>query len=381
VLDATGELEFNNFLGIKKMELASNRDYTRFLISYIGQGDTNWVYLGVGRNLTIEAPSSGAFEISAKPIHYHAKTQTIQAARDNLTFSFTDEDKENAQPAPPMSVLRGSLIPRPPELAGKLSSDLIAQIGKQQSWRAILIGINDYSAAEGKYSNLNSPRNDVEELARTLKDNYGFGSVTVILDKEATINNIRNRLFDLDEACGPDDNVLVYYAGHGALARNKAGRWICADGRELPNSEIEDFIQRFKARRVLLVSDSCFSGEFVTRSVGPRFGPEPEIQATTVTTSEKIVKTKAPVRQVLTSGQLAPVPDQGTGYCQNHSPFACELLTDLQETPVGAVLGATDIYAYITEAFRKRQVPEDQLPERGSLNGDAGGEFFVVKFK
>jgi hypothetical protein len=192
VTDPLGELSFNDFIEAKAIKLLSNRDYTRFLLRNIGNGDQNWEYVGVGSSNTVQAPVSGSFEISAKPYGFREKTQTLDSPKEEINFGFTDEDKEVAVSQPAQSPLRGTLMPRPPALAGKLAQADLMEIANQESWRALLIGIDDYSAAGPAYRNLNSPRHDVEEIAKTLQESYGFKSITRLLDKEATFDNIRN---------------------------------------------------------------------------------------------------------------------------------------------------------------------------------------------
>lgn len=379
--DPAGVLNFNKFQPVKGMEVESDQDNTRFLIRNTGRGDENWEYLGFGRSMEIKAPVSGQFEISARPFDYQEQIKTLTAPVNKVVFTFSEANRQTVVPPPPKSQFRGSLAPRTPELAGVLADDKIQELKSREVWRAVLIGISDYGAAKAGYPNLETPRKDVEELGDLLKQDYGFKSVTLILDREATLDNIRKGLFALDTTCSAQDNVLIYYAGHGALASNKAGRWVCADGIDFANAEIEDFVRRLKARRVLLVSDSCFSGEFVTRDTGVRFGPLPDMQTNAVATSERIVATWQPGRQVLTSGPETPVLDQGQGFCQGHSPFACQFINDLRHVSVGAVISATDLYAAIADSYRQAHVPEDDLPMRGSLEGDAGGEFYFLRFK
>ena len=65
----------------------------------------------------------------------------------------------------------------------------------------------------------------------------------------------------------PDENVLIYYAGHGDLDRlSDDGWWIPADAKGgdsityLDNFLVQKYIRSMKARHVLLISDSCYSG-------------------------------------------------------------------------------------------------------------------------
>lgn len=385
VLDPTGKLVFSDFTAGREMELTSNQDYTKFKMRNVGQGESNWEDLGVSRSLRVKMPASGGVEISAEPLYYREKRQVLNEFQDQLPFTFTDEDKISP-PKPEIGggavPTRGSLPPRPPQLAGKLSGADLAGITGQESWRCMLIGIADYRRAGASHPDLGTPTNDVLNLKALLEQQYGFESSTVLLNGQATMQGIRKGFWELHKACQPNDNVLIFYAGHGTLAPNGAGQWVCADGTELSNAEIKDVIQRLPARRVLLISDSCFSGEFVKRELRIAYGPEAEIQAVTHEISQKIVQNKALGRQVITSGQLAPVNDRGQGFCQDHSPFTCQLLIALRDAAQpGAVIGTTDLHTFISDALSRQGLSEGQMPQRGVLDGDGGGEYYFVRRK
>ena len=381
VIDPMGELTFADFVQTRMMELVSNRDFTRFLIRKLGQGETEWEYLGVGRTLSICVPAAGAFEISAQPIYYKPKQRTLNGPQEKLSFEFLDEDMSHPPPDKPPEPQRTAIIPRPAANTGKLTEEQRAAVGGRESWCALLIGINDYGASGGKCPDLATPVNDTSALAEMLKDKYGFERVEILTNGNATLDGVRNKLFEINNNSERQQNILIYYAGHGILSPNGAGEWICADGRELVNAEIKDFLQRFQARRVLLISDSCFSGEFLKRDLPIRFEPVPPTPEEAVEISKDIVQNLNPSRQVLTSGQLDTVSDNGTGYCHDHSPFACHLLDTLEAVRPGAVISAMDLQANVAEAFRAAGVPENKLPQLGALEGDAGGEFFLIRSK
>ncbi len=380
VLDPTGELEFSNFTETGGLELRSNIEFTRFLFRDLNQGTTNWEYLGVGKSLSIKVPVAAGFEIKAQPFHYREKVETVGQPKEKVEFNFTDDDKEDAHEAVQPAPMRPPIVARPLDLVAELPTAQVASIKNSEGWRAVLVGISDYSSAGTNLPNLKTPKDDVLELKALLEKSYGFRSVTVLLDGEATLDRIRNELLKVDTACGVDDNILFYYAGHGSLEGGKFGYWVCADGRQLAHSEITDFIRRFRSRRVLLVSDSCFSGEFLTRDTGKRAFSTVPTKEQAVEESQQIVATKQPARQVLTSGLLEAVSDRGTGACEKHSPFACQMLSDLQSVKVGSVVSVTDLYAHMTQTWRQ-QHPEAEMPQRGHLLGDGGGEFYFVRFE
>jgi hypothetical protein len=278
--------------------------------------------------------------------------------------------------------MSATLKHRPPSEAMPPPGEVLDSARKNERWIALLIGICQYSGGtdDSGFPSLTTPGNDVNELAHLLKNDYGFDDVKTLLDKDATLVGIRAAFDDLHMRCGKNDNVFVYYAGHGHVKSNGAGIWIPSDATSIyqgmDNAEIKEFLVRLPARRVLLVSDSCYSGEFLTRSVQAnrsiRIGTEESASMST-----RIVKNINPSREVLTSGNLAPVPDVGTGYCAQHSPFACDLILALQQVPSGGVISTTDLYVNIYQ--KRRDV--DNMPQKGTLEGHRQGEFFLMRRK
>jgi hypothetical protein len=70
------------------------------------------------------------------------------------------------------------------------------------------------------------------------------------------------------------DNLLIYYAGHGQFDLGKRGYWIPVDGetrrntRWIVNLQITDLLAKMRARKVLVVSDSCYGGAMAAAENG-----------------------------------------------------------------------------------------------------------------
>ena len=81
---------------------------------------------------------------------------------------------------------------------------------------------------------------------------------------------------DLNAVLKPEDNLLIYYAGHGARlqnAKNESGYWLPVNAEPppkdtfwVPNEQITGHLGRLPAKRVLVVADSCYAGSAVHRS-------------------------------------------------------------------------------------------------------------------
>jgi len=119
-----------------------------------------------------------------------------------------------------------------------------------------------------------------------------------------------------------------------------------------------------KAKHVMIVADSCFSGT-ITRGI------KIEIKQPTREWLETIVKKKA--RTALTSGGLEPVMDSGGG---NNSVFASSFLSILRDND--GVLDASQLFSQLRP---KVMVNSDQTPEYGDIHraGHDGGDFLFVR--
>jgi TPR repeat protein len=239
---------------------------------------------------------------------------------------------------------------------------------------ALVIGNNNY----GKLPKLSTPIADAQAIASVLQDKYGF-SVTLL--KDANRYDILQALNQMREKLTEQDNLLVYYAGHGELDKvNQRGNWLPIDAEPdstanwIPNVQVTDILNQMSARHVLLVVDSCFSGT-LTRSALTRLqaGKSPEAWANWV----KLMNGKRS-RTALTSGGIAPVLDAGAA---GHSIFARALLDALGKNS-GVIEGQrlhqelASSVAYAAGSFNVDQVPE-YAPIKSA--GHEAGDFFFVK--
>lgn len=143
-------------------------------------------------------------------------------------------------------------------------SNLTSWQAKQNSW-FLGIGINSYA----EFPKLSNAVKDVTEVKEILIDKYDVEeeySMTLYDDK-ATKENIIDTLDELGKKVKSEDKLFIYYSGHGHLNDHLGlGYWIPVDAqkdkaaRYIPNSTVRDYVKGIKAKHILLVSDSCFSG-------------------------------------------------------------------------------------------------------------------------
>ncbi len=235
------------------------------------------------------------------------------------------------------------------------------------AYHALVIGNNDYNFL----TKLASAKKDAIDVARVLKDKYGF-QVTLQLD--ATRSDIIVALDNLRKTLTPVDNLLIYYAGHGSLDRAAdEGYWLPVDATEesqlnwISNSQVTTNIKAIRAKHVLVVADSCYAGK-LTRNVPPR--------GLTVTKSKNefqdIVEKR--IRSVLCSGGLEPVLD-GSGK-DGHSVFAAALLEVLNQNE-----GLIDGLELFYQLRRMVRLNASQKPEYSDIRraGHDSGDFIFVR--
>lgn len=260
-----------------------------------------------------------------------------------------------------------------------MDSTALARVVKGMSlgrFYALIIGDQHYRTLES----LQTPHADVQRVARVLKDKYGF-SVQVIEDADDVM--ILRALNDLNKVLKPDDNLLIYYAGHGYRLQssdNVAGFWLPVNADAppvdtfwIPNEQITGHLGRLAARRILVVADSCYAGLL---SAEPSF----LFLDNTTQFSLDYVKFKLPkrARLLLSSGGDEPVLDTGGGH--GNSVFAEAFLDVLEANtqlmPSPALF--SQVQARVQAAASRQQFK--QVPEFKSIKG-AGhemGDFFFV---
>jgi hypothetical protein len=137
---------------------------------------------------------------------------------------------------------------------------LFEMVFNNGSYLALIIGNNEYQ----KLDRLQTAVNDAREVDRTLREQYGFQTQLLL---NATRNDILTAFNDLRRRVKEDDNVLVYYAGHGEFDRSAdKAFWLPVDAQPDNDTEwiiadnITASVKRLSSKHVLIVSDSCYSG-------------------------------------------------------------------------------------------------------------------------
>ncbi|AKS41783.1 caspase family protein [Wenzhouxiangella marina] len=261
-----------------------------------------------------------------------------------------------------------AIEPVPPELSrGRFS------FGR---YYALIVGLERYE----HWDQLQSPHNDARRLAEILNQRYGFDT-TLLLD--ASTREILSAINDLRERSSPEDNVLIYFAGHGQLLRaddaeRRRGYWLPVNAETdrttywVPNSAINDHLALIDARSILVVADSCYGGAMSTDPASLLTGLDAPL-------SDALVELglARPARYVLSSGGLHPVLDVGSG---EHSVFARALIDVLESNE--QLMREQDLFSAVSQRAEQisQQLPFAQRPELRPIRpaGHGAGSFFFV---
>jgi hypothetical protein len=240
-------------------------------------------------------------------------------------------------------------------------------------YHAVIIGNVDYR----NLPRLRTPHNDATELAAVLQRKYGF-KTKVLLD--ATRYQILSALNEMRAKLDENDNLLLYYAGHGELDTvNERGHWLPVDAESgntanwISNVSVTDILNSMSARKIIVISDSCYSGS-LTRSTLARLDAGRSEEAWRTWLQLMVTKKS---RTALTSGGVAPVLDGGGGL---HSIFAKALINALREN--SKILDGQTLHQLIAQGvtYAAQVVRVEQVPQYSPVKfaGHEAGDFFFV---
>jgi hypothetical protein len=224
----------------------------------------------------------------------------------------------------------------------------------------LLIGINDYR----NWNPLHNAVKDCRDIAETLTTYYQFepDKVITLFNENATRENILETLEGLQEMITSEENLLIYYAGHGYYDDfSRLGYWVPVDARlnKIPdfirNSTIHDYLRTIDTKHTLLIADACYAGSLFATSRGD-------------------LDINAKSRWAFTSGDIEKVWDGQPG---QNSPFARYLIGYLKNNHKPELLASDLIDAVKTTVQRNTA----QTPQGSALRqaGDNGGVFVFYR--
>jgi len=259
--------------------------------------------------------------------------------------------------------LRTCLNPKNEEKL-EIEHNSLVNVGK---YYALIIAVSDYEN-DRIFSDLPETIIDGKELAEVLEKSYVFERVTFLPDptKEAILREFGG----LNTEAKRDDNVLIFYAGHGYMWKDKkvkSGYWCPANSKwEDSNTLLTDFeilgnLQLIDAKNILLISDACHASSITTSSRG--VNPPKSL------VNQEIYE-KSSV-QYISSGSDSEVPD--------NSRFFKNLITGLTKN-TATYLSASDLYYQHLKHSYTSYNNDIVIPQLSPLPGhELGGDFFFIR--
>ncbi|MGB6152100.1 MAG: caspase family protein [Pricia sp.] len=222
------------------------------------------------------------------------------------------------------------------------------------------IGIDTYK----HWDDLNCAVKDIEDFTQLMLERYQFQEeyITLLKNEAGTRKNILNKLREITQKITVEDNLILYFSGHGHYDKiTESGFWIPFDA-ELGHENEDDFLDtativhklRFiDTRHTFLIIDACFSGTLLTQV---KSAPRDENYRS---------------RKVFTSGRAEVVYDGPKG---GNSPFAEGLLKGLRGN-TNPYYRASGLINFVKDYVRNesRQTPVDGT---WSNSGHEGGDYF-----
>ncbi|SDF90259.1 WD40 repeat [Dyadobacter soli] len=237
-----------------------------------------------------------------------------------------------------------------------------------------------FFVAIDKYDNwtpLQYPVSDCQRFFTVLKNFYGFSDENFVIqplfDENAKTDIVFDEicyLADKDEngelRIRPEENLIIYFSGHGHFDKNKEGYWVPSDApilSERPSdlkklisvSEVIRILSNIKAHHIVLIVDACFSEAFATM----------EIDVTQQ--SQSAEAEEVPSRWVLTAGRNGVVPDK--------SPFA-DALVDILHNNADTSVSINWLGAQVTKQVRDKGFDIEPLCKSLVNQKYKLGEFF-----
>ena len=247
-----------------------------------------------------------------------------------------------------------------------------------ESW-ALIIGINKYQNVD--VDPLDYAVNDAVAVKEMLIDKYGFkeGNIRLIIDEEATKDNIIKGFSDILTRAKEKDRVVVFYAGHGETYKlpsgGDMGYLIPVDGNldnlylsSIPMKSVYDIAEMSYAKHILYLVDACYGG-LTLNTRGLKKNTTPEYL-------KKMTRERG--RQVITAGgkheQVIEKPEWG------HSAFTRNLIKGLGEGFADenddGIITADELGGFI-----KSRVVVDvdgaHTPQKGRIGSDMGEFVFI----
>jgi serine/threonine protein kinase len=247
-------------------------------------------------------------------------------------------------------------------LISSSSSNETVKMGK---FYALIIAVQNYR----KFDRLNETVYDATSIFTVLSNDYIFNRENIIFLKDPIRDSIYAALQFYRENLTPDDNLLIFFSGHGLFDKDEDAGYIIPVDADRNNSSrwisFRDLRLKFKvipARHILLIADACYAGSALKGDEG--FTTNAKESGMTI----ELFRLKS--RNAFTSAYLKPVPDK--------SYFAKYLITCLKNNREKLLL-SEDLYFQMKNVIR-HSTSSQEPPKYGTLLDcdDEKGDFVFI---
>jgi hypothetical protein len=214
------------------------------------------------------------------------------------------------------------------------------------------IAVNNYKT----WPPLFNAKNDIISFAGLMEQKFGYLSANTVLliDTAATRRNIIRQIRSFLVKVKPNDNVIIYFSGHGNKDQLTDGDYyfIPSDGEAddvssaVKSTDIIDNFKNIKAKNCLLIMDACFSG-LISNSANRQIS---------LGNANKN-PADLPSKWIITSGRATKVSD---GLPGTNSPFASVMINYLKDNTEQSKLTISKLIDYLKDnvpKFNKQQIP------------------------
>lgn len=153
---------------------------------------------------------------------------------------------------------------------------VLGLLGSSPAWattHALIMSIGDYQNGVTPLGGVHYDMESARQIAHTL--GVTDENITQLHDGELTLDGMRNALDSFIKRVAPNDEVFVYYSGHGGreYVRDPVERCaeslVTVNGQGFTDAEFSARLEQLaaKARRVIVFLDACHSGGVTTRAI------------------------------------------------------------------------------------------------------------------
>ena len=181
-------------------------------------------------------------------------------------------DKDHPSPATNVELVKKVTLKGKPVGGGKPARPAATGILGENctgSKYAIVIGISDYP---GEENDLNYSDDDARDMYDALINRYGYDkeNIHLLIDGNATYENIRGSIGDLKSKAKAGDEVVFFFSGHGAKGQANDGdnerideAIVAHNGSALIfiwDGDLKELFSGFNTTRIIFIFDSCLAG-------------------------------------------------------------------------------------------------------------------------